>query len=178
VTRQPRRVPAGSCRVSDDPHHLERFVAAQRGTFEAACAELRAGRKQTHWMWWIFPQLAVPGRSVRAGQYGIADLAEARAYLAHPVLGPRLGEAVAAALASPERDPRRLMGSPDDMKLRSCLTLFRAAAPDEPLFGEALDAFYGGAADPATLHALAGAADGPTGTDGSQPSRIIGPRRH
>lgn len=137
-----------------DPHHLERFVDAQAGVFPRALAELKAGRKESHWMWFVLPQLAGLGRSGRARFYGIASLEEARAYLAHPVLGPRLIEAVGAALSSGERDAHALFGSPDDMKFRSCLTLFWVADPGATLFREALDAFYGGQADGETLRLL------------------------
>lgn len=139
---------------ADDPFRLSRFLDAQVGVYDVACAELRAGRKQTHWMWFIFPQLAALGLSDRAKFYGIKSLAEARAYAAHPVLGLHLVNAVAAALSSPERNPTNLMGTPDDMKLRSCLTLFRAADPSEPVFKKALDAFFDGKPDPVTERIL------------------------
>lgn len=133
---------------------LERFVAAQERTYDAALAELRRGRKESHWMWWIFPQLASLGRSGTAKAYGIADLAEAEAYLAHPVLGPRLVEAARAMLAHRGRDPAEVLGGIDAMKLRSCATLF-AAVPGAPgEFRELLDAFHGGEADPLTEAAL------------------------
>lgn len=138
---------------------LARFVTAQARDYDAACAELRAGRKTTHWIWYVFPQLAALGRSATAKHYGIASLDEARAYLAHPVLGPRLSQAAVAALASGERDPHRLFGSPDDLKVRSCLTLFLDADPAHPALQPALDVLYGGEPDPATLNLLRGGAD-------------------
>ena len=139
--------------MSDD-YGLDRFRAAQARDFDTACAELREGRKRSHWIWYVFPQLAALGRSSTARHYGIASLAEARAYLADAELGPRLSEAAAAALSSGERDPHRLFGSPDDLKVRSCLTLFLAADPGEPVLRKALDAFYGGEPDPLTLEIL------------------------
>lgn len=133
---------------------LERFHAAQAGTYETALAELRAGEKRSHWMWFILPQIAGLGRSPMAQRYAIADLQEAREYLADPVLGARLKACVAAALEHRDRSARAIFGPPDDMKFRSCLTLFEAAAPHEPLFGEALDTFYQGERDPETLKRL------------------------
>ena len=134
---------------------LERFVSAQEGTYATALANLRRGRKESHWMWWIFPQLASLGRSGMAKAYGIADLAEAEAYLAHPVLGPRLVEAARAMLMHRGRDPAAVLGGIDALKLRSCATLF-AAVPGAPgEFREMLDAFHGGEADPLTENALA-----------------------
>jgi len=132
---------------------LQRFVAAQDagGAYERALAELRAGRKRTHWMWFVFPQLAGLGRSVTAQRYAIRSLDEARAYLAHPVLGPRLRAAVHALLAVPaDLNAREILGETDALKLRSSMTLFMQAAPDEPLFRQALERFHGGVADDAT----------------------------
>jgi uncharacterized protein (DUF1810 family) len=133
---------------------LSRFVEAQAGVYDGVLAELRRGHKTGHWMWFVFPQIAGLGRSPTARFYAIADLAEARAYLAHPVLGPRLVEAVEAINALPGRDAHAVLGSPDDLKLRSSLTLFQAAAPDEPAFQRALDKYFGGRADPLTLEKL------------------------
>lgn len=138
----------------DDPHDLERFTAAQAGVIEQALAELRAGRKRSHWMWFVFPQLRGLGSSAMADRYGVASLQEARAYLAHPELGARLRECVAAMLQVPDRSAHDILGSPDDLKFRSCLTLFQRAAPQDALFGEALARFYGGAPDPRTLALL------------------------
>jgi len=111
-----------------DQYDLNRFVAAQEGIYDQALAELRAGRKRTHWMWFVFPQLAGLGQSGMSRRYAIRDLDEARAYLAHPVLGPRLLECAESVLAVEGKTARQIMGSPDDMKLRSCMTLFRRAA--------------------------------------------------
>jgi len=113
--------------------------------------ELRAGRKRSHWMWFVFPQLRGLGSSGMAQHYGIASLAEARAYLAHPVLGPRLRECCSLMLAVPQRSALEILGSPDDLKFRSCCTLFQLAAPGEELFGQCLERFYGGVPDPRTL---------------------------
>lgn len=133
---------------------LERFVEAQDGVFDAALSELSAGRKRSHWMWFVLPQIAGLGHSAMARRYAVADLNEAAAYAAHPVLGPRLRACVQAALAHEGRTAREIFGAPDDLKFRSCLTLFMRAAPDEPLFARALDAFYGGAPDEETLRRL------------------------
>ena len=133
---------------------LERFVAAQEGNWETALAELRRGRKESHWMWWIFPQLAALGRSGTAKVYGIADLEEARAYLAHPVLGPRLVEAARAMLGNAGQRPEAILGEIDAMKLRSSVTLFAAVPGADPVFGEVLEAFYGGERDPMTVERL------------------------
>ena len=129
---------------------LERFVDAQEGVYEGVLRELRAGRKTGHWIWFIFPQLAGLGRSETSRFYGIASLDEARAYLDHPVLGPRLRECVSAVLATSGATADQIFGSLDAMKVRSSMTLFHRAAPDEPLFVEVLERFYGGVADAAT----------------------------
>jgi uncharacterized protein (DUF1810 family) len=135
---------------------LQRFVAAQdeSGTYADALAELRAGRKRSHWMWFVFPQVAGLGRSPTAQYFAIADLEEARAYLAHPVLGPRLRDCAAALAGLDETDPVAVLGDIDAVKLRSSMTLFARADPDEPLFGAVLDRFYDGAEDAATLALL------------------------
>ncbi len=135
---------------------LERFVAAQDagGTYDRALAELRAGRKTSHWMWFVFPQIAGLGRSGMAQRYAIASLGEARAYLAHPVLGPRLRECAAALLAHHGASAERILGGIDAMKLRSSMTLFARAAPDDPVFADVLDRYFGGAADEETLRRL------------------------
>jgi uncharacterized protein (DUF1810 family) len=136
-----------------DPFQLQRFVDAQEGTFERALAELRAGKKQSHWMWFIFPQLAELGRSPTALFYGIRSIHEARAYLAHPLLGERLRVAVEAISAwASNRSAVQILGDVDAMKLRSSLTLFEAASGD-PLFALALDSFYE-APDDETLQLL------------------------
>lgn len=132
------------------PFALERFVQAQAPVYETARAELAAGRKRTHWMWFVFPQLRGLGMSSMAQHYGIESLDEARAYLAHPLLGARLRECCALLLAVPGRGAQDILGSPDDLKLRSCVTLFARAAPQEPVFQQMLDKFYGGVPDERT----------------------------
>jgi uncharacterized protein (DUF1810 family) len=133
---------------------LSRFIEAQTATYDTALAELSRGQKTSHWMWFVFPQIAGLGHSPTARFYALANLDEARAYLAHPVLGPRLVDAVEAILALPGRDANAVFGAPDDLKLRSSLTLFRAADPDEPTFQRALDKYFAGQADPLTLERL------------------------
>ena len=133
---------------------LDRFIEAQASVYTAALAELKGGRKRTHWMWFVFPQLAGLGRSETARYYGIRSLDEARAFAAHPVLGARLREATAAAVAS-GAEASTVFGYPDDLKFRSCMTLFAHAAPDARLFTDALQAMCGGEADPATNALLA-----------------------
>jgi uncharacterized protein (DUF1810 family) len=141
----------------NDPHNLQRFVDAQDGIYDTALAELRSGLKQSHWMWFVFPQLAGLGRSLTAQYYGIASLDEARAYLDDPLLGARLKESVGALLPHAGRcTPAQILGEIDAMKLRSSLTLFDRVAPGG-LFAEALDAFYGSAPDERTLALLDGA---------------------
>ena len=129
---------------------LERFVAAQAGIYEGALRELKAGRKTGHWIWFIFPQLVGLGRSEMSRFYGIESVSEARAYLDHPVLGPRLRECVSAVLATSGATADQILGSLDAMKVRSSMTLFHHAAPDIPLFSLALERFYGGVTDDAT----------------------------
>lgn len=137
-----------------DPYNLERFIDAQSETFEAALAELRAGLKQSHWMWFVFPQLAGLGHSPTSKFYAIASLGEARAYLAHPQLGPRLRASVEGLLAwAGQRTAEQILGPVDAVKLRSSLTLFDRASPGD-LFGRALDAFFGGVEDDRTLALL------------------------
>lgn len=136
---------------------LSRFLDAQADSYATALSELRAGRKRSHWMWFVLPQIAGLGRTETARFYAIADLDEARAYLAHPVLGARLRECVDATLAHRKRTPEYIFGEVDAMKFRSCLTLFECAAagtPEAARFAEALSAFYGGRRDEATLDRL------------------------
>jgi uncharacterized protein (DUF1810 family) len=133
--------------------NLDRFVEAQDGAYDDALAELAAGRKRTHWMWFVFPQIAGLGSSPTAQFYAIASLDEARAYLAHPVLGPRLRECAQALLAVEGRSARDILGYPDDLKLRSSMTLFARAADDPALFQAVLDRYYDGP-DPLTLKLL------------------------
>ena len=139
-----------------DPFQLQRFVDAQDdgGTYRSAFAELRAGRKRSHWMWFVFPQVAGLGSSPMARHYAVSGLAEARAYLAHPVLGPRLVESARALTELDGSDPAAVLGSTDAMKLRSSMTLFAAAGPDEPVFTAVLDQYFGGAHDTATTSRL------------------------
>lgn len=139
----------------DAPFDLERFVAAQDAVMAAVREELRAGRKRTHWMWFVFPQLRALGRSATALHYGIASLAEARAYLAHPALGPRLRDCTGLVCAAQGHTIHEIFGSPDDMKFRSCMTLFAAADPAALLFTEALRIFFDGRPDPLTVDLLA-----------------------
>lgn len=139
--------------MTADPFDLARFVTAQAGVFDQAVDELRTGRKRTHWMWFIFPQLRGLGHSPTAQNYGISSLGEARAYIEHPVLGPRLEAAVAAVQASGAVDPLALFGSPDDLKFCSSLTLFTVAAPDGP-YRAALERWCGGKHDQRTLDLL------------------------
>jgi uncharacterized protein (DUF1810 family) len=141
-----------------DPFDLARFVYAQATSFDAAIGELRAGRKRTHWMWFIFPQLKGLGSSAIAQTYGIASLAEATAYLEHPVLGSRLDAAVAAVQASPAPSLHALFGSPDDLKFRSSMTLFAIADPEGP-YRAVLDRWCAGEPDDRTI-ALLGQAGG------------------
>ncbi len=140
--------------MTTDPYDLERFVSAQDGVHEQALAELRAGRKTSHWMWFVFPQLAGLGSSAMAQRYAIGSLADARAYLDHPVLGPRLLECAQAVLTHPDRTAREVMGSPDDVKLRSSMTLFALTADSEPVFQQVLDTFFDGERDPRTVELL------------------------
>lgn len=133
---------------------FEHFVAAQERVYAEVLAELRGGKKRGHWMWFIFPQLTALGRSETARRYGIADLAMAKAYLGHPVLGPRLTECSEAVLAIRGKSAHDIFGSPDDLKFRSSMTLFARAAPDEPLFPAALARYYAGAPDPLTEELL------------------------
>lgn len=134
-----------------DPYDLERFVAAQAPVYARVTEELRRGAKASHWMWFVFPQRQGLGYSAMAQRYGIGSLAEARAYWQHPVLGPRLKACVELVLAVEGRSARQIFGSPDDLKLRSSLTLFEQVAPQEPLFGQALDRYFDGERDARTL---------------------------
>ena len=133
-------------------YDLGRFIAAQDGVYPGALAELRAGRKRTHWMWFVFPQIAGLGSSAMARRYAIGSLVEARAYLADAVLGPRLIECASALLSVEGRSAEEIMGYPDDLKLRSSMTLFRRAAPEIEVFQEVLDRYYEGKPDPQTLN--------------------------
>src|SRR5579863_10528228 len=138
----------------NDPYDLQRFVDAQDPLFDEVCAELRAGCKESHWMWFVFPQLRGLGHSGMASHYGIASLDQARAYLAHPVLGPRLKECTQLACQIEGRSIGQIFGAPDDLKFRSCMTLFARAAENEPLFDAALEKYFGGQPDHLTLERL------------------------
>ena len=138
----------------DDPHDLRRFVDAQAPVFADVLAELEAGRKRSHWMWFVFPQVAGLGLSAMAQRYAIRSLAEAEAYLAHPLLGPRLRRCTDLINAVEGRSIAAILGSPDDVKFRSSMTLFGRAAPDEARFKAALDRYFGGEPDAATLARL------------------------
>jgi uncharacterized protein (DUF1810 family) len=133
---------------------LERFVQAQEDVYPRALAELKAGRKESHWMWFVFPQIAGLGHSTTAQHYAIASPDEAGAYLAHAVLGPRLRACTQAVLDVAGRSAHDIFGSPDDLKFRSSMTLFARAAPDETLFRAALEKYFGGEEDGATLRLL------------------------
>jgi uncharacterized protein (DUF1810 family) len=136
---------------------FDRFLSAQAPIFDTALAELRSGRKRSHWMWFVFPQLRGLGVSSTAQFYGLASLEEARAYLQHPVLGPRLLACTEAVLAVEKRPLSEIFGSPDDMKFRSCMTLFAAASDNAPsAFRQALDRYCNGRMDERTLHLLDG----------------------
>jgi uncharacterized protein (DUF1810 family) len=141
----------------NDPFDLERFVAAQDAgaTYARALEELRVGRKTSHWMWFVFPQIAGLGQSPMSQRFAIASLAEARAYLRHPVLGPRLLECERIVADATAQAAEQIFGSVDALKLRSCTTLFLRAAPDEPLFQQVLDRYFAGQPDSATDRRLA-----------------------
>lgn len=137
-----------------DPYDLERFVAAQRTSYDRALAEIKAGSKRSHWMWYVFPQLAGLGFSATSKKYAIKSLDEARAYLEHPLLGPRLVECASAALAVEGRTAWEIFDSPDDLKLRSCATLFAEVAGPGSLFQRLLEKYFDGAPDAETLRLL------------------------
>lgn len=139
----------------DDLHDLARFVSAQEKDYGRAISEIRAGRKRSHWMWYVFPQIDGLGFSATTKRYAIRSVAEAEAYLRHPVLGPRLAECFEAVLGVEGRSAHDIFGSPDDMKLRSCATLFAAVSPPGSVFQRVLDRFYEGRPDERTLRLLA-----------------------
>ncbi len=138
------------------PFDLDRFVQAQDLVWQDVRRELRAGSKRTHWMWFVFPQLRGLGHSAMAQRYGLASREETRSYHEHPVLGPRLLECTGLVNAVPNRSINQILGSPDDAKFRSSMTLFAAVASDEPMFRQALDHFFDGVPDPLTLDRLDG----------------------
>ena len=131
-------------------------MRAQERTYPTALAEVRSGRKRSHWMWYVFPQIAGLGFSETSRRYAIRDTAEARAYLEHPLLGPRLIECFEAALSVDGRTAHEIFGSPDDLKFRSCATLFACVAPPGSVFQRALDKYFGGEGDPRTLELVGG----------------------
>jgi len=135
-------------------HDLDRFTEVQEGVYARALAEIRGGRKRSHWMWFVFPQVAGLGMSATSRRYAIRDLAEAKAYLEHPVLGPRLAECAEAALGVAGRSALEVFGSPDDMKLRSCATLFAQVSPPGSVFHRLLDKYFAGDPDEKTLRLL------------------------
>lgn len=137
-----------------DPFDLNRFVQAQAAVYAGVVRELAQGRKQSHWMWFIFPQIAGLGLSAMSQRYAISGLAEARAYLEHPVLGTRLVECAAILAATDGKSAAEILGPVDAMKLRSSMTLFAAAAPDQPVFSGVLSKYFDGTADEATLARL------------------------
>jgi uncharacterized protein (DUF1810 family) len=137
-----------------DEFNLDRFVTAQDPVYDRVLAELRAGRKQSHWMWFVFPQVAGLGHSVMAATYAIRSLEEAKAYLAHPVLGARLRECTQLVLNIDGRSAREIFGAPDDLKFRSSMTLFALAAPHESHFRDALARYFDGKRDEATVRML------------------------
>lgn len=145
---------------ADDPFHLVRFVWAQEGCHAQALDEIRGGCKRSHWMWFVFPQLAGLGTSPTARHYAIASLDEARAYLAHPLLGPRLVECAQAVLGVTGRTAHQIFGSPDDLKLRSCATLFACVSAPGSVFHRLLERYYAGERDARTLALLGLGPDG------------------
>lgn len=138
--------------TAPDPHNLDRFIQAQADTYPQALAELKAGLKQTHWMWFIFPQFAGLGHSAMAERYAIQSLDEARAYLAHPLLGPRLIESAQALLQLKNQSALDILGVPDDQKLKSSATLFATVSPDHSPFHRVLDQYYEGQSCSKTLY--------------------------
>ena len=144
--------PKGDVSGREDPYGLSRFVAAQDhgGAYDAAMCELAAGRKQSHWIWFVFPQIAGLGHSATSRHFSISSLAEARAYLDHVVLGPRLRQSAQALLDRKGRSAEEILGGIDAVKLRSSMTLFLRAAPEEAVFSQVLEAYFKGQGDPAT----------------------------
>jgi uncharacterized protein (DUF1810 family) len=138
----------------DDRFQLQRFVDAQQLVYETVLGELRTGRKRSHWMWFIFPQIVGLGRSAMAQRFALSSLEEAAAFLAHPVLGRRLRECARLVAAITGRSIAEIFGDPDDMKFRSSMTLFAQAAPEEPIFAACLQQYFGGEPDPQTLARL------------------------
>lgn len=137
-----------------DPYNLQRFVDAQKPVFETVCSELKEGQKKTHWMWFIFPQIEGLGHSPMAQRYAISCREEAEAYLRHPILGPRLGTCTRLVNMARGRSIGQIFGAPDDLKFHSCMTLFARTAADSKLFVEALQKYFAGELDQATLQRL------------------------
>jgi uncharacterized protein (DUF1810 family) len=156
--RLPVETPFAGISVSEnpmsDPYDLQRFVDAQNPVYDQVCAELRDGRKKSHWMWFIFPQIGGLGSSQLARKFAVSSLAEAAAYLAHPILGPRLVECAKLVNLVKGRPIEQVFGYPDDLKFRSSMTLFAHATPDNEVFIDALKKYFGGQFDPATLARL------------------------
>jgi uncharacterized protein (DUF1810 family) len=140
--------------VLSDPHELQRFVAAQEDVYDSIVKELRSGAKRSHWMWFIFPQIAGLGHSAMARKFAIASAEEAVAYLGHPLLGPRLQQCTELVLAVDNRSINAILGSPDDMKFCSSMTLFAETADDSAIFRTAIEKYYAGHFDQATLEIL------------------------
>lgn len=139
---------------SGDPYDLGRFLQAQEGDYEQALSEIESGRKRSHWIWYIFPQIDGLGSSSTSKRYAIKSLDEARAYLDHPILGPRLRECAEAVVRLEGRTAREIFGSPDDLKLKSCATLFECVSPPGSVFERLLTKYYQGRRDDKTLHLL------------------------
>lgn len=140
--------------IAGDSHHLSRFMQAQESDYERALSEIRSGWKRSHWMWYIFPQYDGLRSSVTAKRYAIKSLAEATAYLSHPILGPRLVACAEAALSVEGRSAREIFGSPDDMKLRACATLFTQVSAPGSIFEQVLAKYFQGERDGQTLHRI------------------------
>ncbi len=152
---------SGNARNQEDPFDLARFTTAQEGVYNRALTEIRGGDKRSHWMWFIFPQIDGLGFSATAKHYAIKSRDEARQYLAHAVLGARLRECAEAVLAVEGRSALEIFGSPDNLKLKSCVTLFEAVAGEDAVFGKVLDKYYNGERDTKTLAILAAMKEGP-----------------
>ena len=145
----------------DERFRLQRFVDAQHPVYATVLSELRSGRKRSHWMWFIFPQVAGLGRSVTSRTFAVSSLAEAAAYLAHPTLGPRLRECAALVAGTDGRSIAEIFGHPDDLKFHSSMTLFARAVPREPIFATCLEKYFGGQPDPETLARLSRIVENP-----------------
>jgi len=158
--RRDGRTPSDESRTADDPYNLHRFVHAQAANYAHALTEMKNGKKRTHWMWYIFPQLDGLALSTTSQRYAIKSVEEAEAYLAHPLLGPRLHVCATAVLQIEGRSATEVFGSPDDLKLRSCTTLFACVSPPGSVFDRLLTKYYGGERDKTTLRLLRMASDG------------------